>query len=284
MEEFEPSTFRLQEPPRTPNRTHTQLFYTIHWQKYKKWLEENKQHHYAKVMYNYSITFAKLLFSQELVTMPKTRKKSDILKALANLTRFMDIQNDNSNFHEEFIRWLKRKEIKWNTTKQSNNYNLSNSFSLGKLFENLNELDEKYNLFATFMLVSGLRTNESIKAFNNHSSLCHSGIIEMFWNRRTKNANAVFCHPLLHHKINFIISEKSIRRHLNSKILGCELRYLRKINFTMVATKLDPLLAEFMQGRRGNVSQRHYFLPLMSNNRRKWIRVWEPIIKKCQFR
>ena len=37
-------------------------------------------------------------------------------------------------------------------------------------------------------------------------------------------------------------------------------------------------LAEFMQGRRGNVSQRHYFLPLMNNNRKKWVRVWNKFL------
>jgi len=261
MEEFEPSTFRLQG-----------------LQKYKKWLNDNKHPHYAKVMYDYSKKYENLLFSQKLVTMPNTRKKSDILKALANMTRFMDIQNENSNYHEEFTRWLKRKEIKWNTTKHSNNYHISNRISLETILENLNGLDTKYKLFGTFMLISGLRTGESIKALNNHSSLCHDGIIEMFWNRGTKNANAVYCHPLLHDKINFTISEKSIRRHINSKILGCELRYLRKINFTLVATKLDPLLAEFMQGRRGNVSQRHYFLPMMNQNKKKWIKVWKNIL------
>jgi hypothetical protein len=67
---------------------------------------------------------------------------------------------------------------------------------------------------------------------------------------------------------------------MNSKILGCELRYLRKLNYTINATKIDPLLAEFMQGRRGNVSQRHYFLPLMSNNQKKWNKIWGNIIKK----
>ena len=73
-------------------------------------------------------------------------------------------------------------------------------------------------------------------------------------------------------------NETGLRRNLKSSILGCEIRYLRKLNYTVNATKIDPLLAEFMQGRRGNVSQRHYFLPLMNNNRKKWVRVWNKFL------
>ena len=148
----------------------------------------------------------------------------------------------------------------------------------------MKRLPTKYRLFAMFSLVCGLRTFESIKALNSHGELCKNGIIEMYWDRKTKKTNAVYCHPLLHNKIKYTYYENSIHRNLTTKILGCQIKYLRKINYTMVATKLDPLLAEFMQGRRGNVSQRHYFLPLMSNNRKKWIRMWEPTIKKFQFR
>ena len=61
-------------------------------------------------------------------------------------------------------------------------------------------------------------------------------------------------------------------------MLGCQIKYLRKINFTKIATEIDPLLAEFMQGRRGSVSQRHYFLPLMQNNRKKWNKIWTMIL------
>jgi hypothetical protein len=36
-----------------------------------------------------------------------------------------------------------------------------------------------------------------------------------------------------------------------------------------------------MQGRSGNISARHYFLPLMEDNRRKWNNVWKKIIAQC---
>lgn len=108
----------------------------------------------------------------------------------------------------------------------------------------------------------------------------HFVTMKLFWDRVTKKANSVYCHPKLYEKITFQVSEKSIYRNLNSKIIGYKMRYLRKLNYTTNATKIDPLLAEFMQGRRGNVSQRHYFLPMMNQYEKKWIKIWNGVLKK----
>ncbi len=149
---------------------------------------------------------------------------------------------------------------------------------LETILNNIKNMSEKYRLFSLFALVSGLRTFECVNVLNNHDELCHDGIIEMYWDRVTKKANAVFCHPLLHNKIRYKYHESTIHRNMTSKVLGCQIKYLRKLNYTIVATNLDPLLAEFMQGRRGNVSQRHYFLPMMNTHRKKWIRVWDKTV------
>ncbi len=214
--------------------------------------------------------------------MESNRTRVEILKAIANLSRYLDIRND-TNLHEEFTRWLKRKEIHWNTRRNFDNYYLAKKLDIKEIVRKLSSLPLRYRNFGLFVLVSGLRTSEALRAFNDHSELCNDGVMELFWDRKTKKANSVYCHPLLHNKINHTISRK-VYYHINKRNVGFELRDLRKINFTLNATKIDPLLAEFMQGRRGNVSQRHYFLPLMQNNRRKWIRMWEPINKKFQFR
>jgi len=189
---------------------------------------------------------------------------------MGNLCRFHDIKF-NTNLHEEFTSWIKRKEIKWNDT----TYQIpKEQLSMKEVLTNIKKLEPLYSDFALFMLTSGLRTCEAKMVFENHKKFCHNGTLEIFWNRKTKNANATFCHPLLHGKMDREL--KFDYDHF--KKLGCELRYLRKLNFTVVATKIDPLLAEFMQGRRGNVSQRHYFLPMMNNNKKKWIKVWKSIL------
>ena len=245
----------------------------LDWEEYRKWLFNNKSEIHAKYTFKSSKKNYHLAFSHELVTMPQSRKKLDVLKGLANLTRFLDIKND-TEFHDEFTKWLKKKEIKWRLNVNSKNYWMANNVSIEKIVENIRKLPEKYHIFGLFVLVSGLRTSEAIDAFNNHDKICRDGILEIFTDRNTKKTNAVYCHPLLHDKINFKVSNTGVYRNLKSKHLGCEIRYLRKLNYTIVATKIDPLMAEFCQGRRGNLSQRHYFLPIMSNNQKKWNELW----------
>ncbi len=254
----------------------------LDWEEYRKWLFNNKSEIHAKYTFKSSKKNHHLAFSNELVFMEQSRKKLDVLKGIANLTRFLDIKND-TEFHEEFTKWLKKKEIKWRLNVNSKNYWMANNVSIEQIIENLKKIPEKYKIFGLFVLVSGLRTSEAIDAFNNHEKICRDGILEIFTDRNTKKTNAVYCHPLLHERIRFKVSNTGVYRNLNSKYLGCEIRFLRKLNYTMVATKIDPLLAEFCQGRRGNVSQRHYFLPIMSQNKVKWTNLWSNKIKFINY-
>ena len=192
---------------------------------------------------------------------------------MGNICRFHDIKYD-TDYHSKFSSWLKKKEIKWGLQFNSHNYYIANQITIEQILKNLSSAPKKYRLFTLFVLTTGLRTEEAITAFNNHSKLCRDGVIELFWDRRTKKTNAVFCHPQLHNKICGTVNKSGIKHNIRASIIGCELRYLRKLNYTLVATKIDPLLAEFMQGRRGNISQRHYFLPLMNNNYKKWVKIW----------
>ncbi len=203
------------------------------------------------------------------------------MKGLGNLTMFLDITND-TNLHEEFITWLKRKEIHWTVKNNLDTYALGKKLDVDDVIKKLVNLPTRYKNFGFFVLVSGLRTSEAIKAFNNHDKLCQEGVMELFWDRRTKKANAVYCHPLLHNKINHTISRK-FYHYITKEKTGFELRYLRKLNYIINATKIDPLLAEFMQGRRGNVSQRHYFLPMMNNHKTKWVKIWKSILKSISI-
>jgi hypothetical protein len=201
------------------------------------------------------------------------------MRTMGNLCRFHDIKYD-SDLHIQFTAWLKKKEIKWTVISNRNNYHIASQLPLKDVLNSINKLPSKYKIFSLFTLTTGLRTGESIMAYNNHSKICRDGVMEMFWDRKTKKTNAVYCHPEIHNKITSTINQSGIKKNMKSSILGCELRYLRKLNYTITATKIDPLLAEFMQGRRGNISQRHYFLPLMSNNKKKWQKIWSKIISK----
>ena len=246
----------------------------LSWNDYKEWLQNNKSRCYANYIFSSGKKWNHYAFSNELVSLPPDRRREDILKAVTNLTRFIDITYD-TYFHEDFLKWIKRKEIRWKSVKP---FQIHKNIPLEPILKNIQKLPERWKLFGIFALVSGLRTFEIVKALNNHDALCHDGIIEMYWDRKTKKSNAVYCHPLLHDKIKYRYTENIVHRNLHSKKLGCQIRYLRKINYTQVATKIDPLLAEFMQGRRGNISQRHYFLPMMSQNKKKWIKLWNKVL------
>ena len=246
------------------------------WKSYNDWLHTHKQKAYALKMYRYSERYRDLAFTNQLVTMKQTRQRIEILKAIGNLTRYLDIQYD-TDLHMQFIAWLKRKEIKWSMASLMNNYQFAKRISVEDVIEALKQLRERYKIFGLFVLTTGLRTGEALNAFNNHSKLCNDGIMELFWDRRTKKANAVYCHPLVHDKIKFTASRKAYL-YINKKKLGFDLRYLRKINYTVNVSKVDGLLAEFMQGRSGNVSQRHYYLPSMEEHRNKWLNVWSTIV------
>lgn len=249
---------------------------SMDWDEYLQWLLRTKHKHYGRNLWLLGKRAYKMAFTPELVLMEQTRKKEDILKSISNICRFLDIKND-TYFHEEFLRWMKRKEVRWKSARGTYaNYSLADTITIHQVVRNMRALAPRFRLFAMFALVSGLRTGEAVSAFNNHSKLCNGTVIEMFWDRRTKKANAVFCHPVLHKRISGRISYNTIHRSLHSRFLGCQIRYLRKLNFTMVATRIDPLLAEFMQGRRGGISQRHYYLPLMKSNYSKWVRLWNP--------
>ena len=252
------------------------LIQKLDWNDFKKWIEFDRHPAYAKKMFKNASTFFHLTFTDELAFMEHNRKKLEIIKSLALLTRHVDIKHDTF-FHEQFTNWLKRKEIKWTVRNTCYNYEHGKNLPIEKVVDIINKLPLRYSIFAKFALSTGLRSEESMRAFNEHSKLCRDGVMELFWDRKTKKANSVYCHPLLHEKITFTVS-RGIYNYINKNDLGFELRFLRKLNYTINATKIDPLLAEFMQGRRGNVSQRHYFLPLMSNNKRKWRKIWGKII------
>jgi len=177
-----------------------QISSKLEWNEYREWLLANKQRSYALKLFRYSKRYWELAFTKELVLMKSNRERVEALKAIANLTRYLDIQNDTS-LHEEFTTWMKRKELHWNVKNSIDTYKLAQQLNVKKVVMSLSKLPTRYKIFGLFVLVSGLRTSEAIKAYRNHDKLCNNGIMEMFWDRKTKKANVVFCHPLLHSKI-----------------------------------------------------------------------------------
>lgn len=82
------------------------------WDEYLRWLLQTKHRHYGRNIWLLGKKVYTMAFTPELVLMEHTRRKEDILKAISNICRFLDIKH-NTYYHEEFLRWIKRKEIRW---------------------------------------------------------------------------------------------------------------------------------------------------------------------------
>jgi len=202
------------------------------------------------------------------------------MKSISNLCHFFDIQYDTI-LHEKWTQWIRHKKLSWKHNSRSNSFNLLKKVNTNQIIDQVRNNQSEYRIFIKFLLVSGLRTSEAIRAFNEHEHICDGKITEMFWDRKNKKANAVYCHPELHEKIincGYKIKDRGLRKYCNQKELGCEMRMLRKINYTLVVEQTSESLAKFMQGRTGDVSQRLYYLPMMKNNHKKWQRIWEKLI------
>ncbi len=203
-----------------PHEDYRMLLKRIDWNDYERWIEEGRYQAYAKDMFNYAKKFCNLLFSNEFVEMPNCRRKINIQNALANLTRYLDIKFE-TNLHDSFLQWVGRKGLKWNLGKKPDLYALGQRVKIEDMIKRLKELPESLKLFGAFALVSGLRTLESVAAFNNHDKLCENGIMELFWDRRCKKANAIYCHPLIHERLSksdFKMSDSKLYKAFRSRL------------------------------------------------------------------
>ncbi len=77
----------------------------------------NKSRLDANTMFKKAKEYHHLIFTKELVFWESTRKKQDILKCLALFTRFVDLKHD-TEFHYELLKWMKKKDLKWNSAKK----------------------------------------------------------------------------------------------------------------------------------------------------------------------
>ncbi len=55
------------------------------WSKFKVWLDDRLESHYAHNVYLYSNKYSHLAFAQEFADMPNNRKKLEIMRSVTNL-------------------------------------------------------------------------------------------------------------------------------------------------------------------------------------------------------
>ena len=248
---------------------------TLDWNDYRSWLQSQRLFpRYEKRMNDLLKKYGNLGFTFQLVAMQPNREKLDILKALSKFCLYVD-QRYDTILKIKFLEWLKQKGVSWKLPQRDNSFELAENIDIEPIIEKILTVKHKSKDFALFALVTGLRHSEAIRAWNEHDKICHNGIMKLFWKRRTKKANAVFCHSEIHKKINFQINESMIKRHLKQNDIGCRFNVLRKINYTIIAENFNEPLAKFMQGRTGDISQRLYYLPMMKTHQKKWQKIWD---------
>ncbi len=182
---------------------------------YKKWLYSNKNPRHARYIWLRSSLVVDLLFNDKFVNRSNDRNKQDDLRAMDNLCRFHDIKYD-TDLHQKFTLWLKKKEIKWNNRTYSFP---KEQLSLKQVLENISKLEPYSERFCS--VHAYIRTLETRIVIENHNKFCHGGVLEIFWSKKTKNTNATFCFPSLYDRM-----DRKFVFDYDFKVLGCELRYL----------------------------------------------------------
>jgi len=113
--------------------------------------------------FHYAVKYRHIAFNIELISLPNTRKKTDIMLGISAITRFIKIQK-GINLHALWLQWLHEKEIRW-TKPQPKIQTQTKEI-------NLTHIEKEYRDFVRFLYATGLRTGEAIKAFDEHEQLC----------------------------------------------------------------------------------------------------------------
>ena len=118
----------------------------VDWDDFHKWLLANKSRLHANTMFKRAKEHYRLAFSQKLVFWESTRKRQDILKCLALFTRYLDLKQD-TEFHYELLKWMKKKDLKWNSVRKQNTYQLAKIIPIESILNRINQLPKKIQNF-----------------------------------------------------------------------------------------------------------------------------------------
>ena len=246
----------------------------IDWSKYEQWLS-NK---YAPTWYPLVLSYSKKYYSlihnvKDIDTLPKTIR-SNVLKSLACLTKYLGI-------YDQFKSELKRYSIKWNVSSGLNvfmrlfNNNRHDIIDWYRQASNILKGSER--LYLEFVLKTGLRPMEGVRAFNKIIELYKSNKLSEYFNeelctlehfrfkefiRGTKNVYISIVPENLILKIanSSQVSYFTIRKHLRRGKTNIRIKELRSLYASfMVRHGLIHEEVDIIQGRvPKSIFVRHY--------------------------
>jgi intergrase/recombinase len=248
----------------------------INWSEYKQYLLSKYAKSYAVQLFEYSKKYYPLLNEVNSILLAKSTVRNNVINALTALSRFLGTYNS-------FIAEMKAhgiKRVRLDPVQAFTRIFNSNAHKgLGKWYQDaLAVLKENERLYLRFMLLSGVRAMEGVKAFNLIVELgpkyteeyynCETRFLEHFkypklFLRRSKNiyVSAVPRKLLDEISMSTRISYNALDKRLDRAGLPMRIKQLRSFYATkMRETGLLSEQIDLVQGRVGkSIFLQHYF-------------------------
>ena len=254
----------------------------VNWASFKEFLVTTCSERVARGRVRYARKFCHCLLKRdfsELNTLSDS-KRNHVLKALSGLAKFLGM-------YEEFKGLVKAYGLKWKTGNAedliiSRLIKANGNNDVLKWIRKVKARLPKLDLFLDFVLASGLRYEESVKAYNLIIDLAKEGRLSEYYNaesealehfrfkklfiRRTKKVFITFIPKQFIKRISK--REKLTCTQINKQIQrnGFKLRFsdIREYYATYMTKLLRQPEIDFLQGRvSANVFMRNYFNPAL---------------------
>ena len=255
---------------------------SVNWSAFRKWLEKNFSHSYAKDIFNYSRKYSQVLFSGDgsvLLGLTDSVRKS-VMASLANLSKYLGIYKEWKTLVENYgLKWSQGYAEDFIISRITNTDNHEGVIEwLQTVKRNL----PKLSVFMDFTVLSGLRFREAVNSYNLIIDLAKEGRLNEYYDsekealehfrfkerfiRKSKKVFTAFLPKQLIERITE--SEKLTRFQIESRIKrnGFSSRFgdIRQFWATFMTKHLTQPEIDFLQGRvSANVFMRNYFNPAL---------------------
>jgi len=256
----------------------------IDWEAYRQWLENQFSPGYAKDVYNCSRKYAHCLLDRDLseLLMIRKTKRTNIVKALANLSKFVGM-------HDEFLKMMHKHDLEWGgkSNEELVIERLMKVQDPNEVFEWIKQVKRArsdLSDFMDFMAITGLRLVEAIESYNLIIKLAKEGKLNEYYNEEKEalehfRFKEIFLRKSKKAFVSFIPKESIEKIALSSplpdsrhaiqmrvKKKGLKLRFsdIREAHASFMTKYLKQPEIDFIHGRvTTNIFMANYFNPAL---------------------
>jgi len=164
--------------PTTPNLGGCGI--AIDLSSFKAYLDSKYGHQYSTANYNYANKYLSCYLNPSKLLSLSPSMRANVLKALIALAKFIGTYLEfKEKLRQHGIKWIRPDNFSTFLNILNNKHDDLNDWY--KTVQNI--LDDSYRLFLRFVLLSGLRKGEAVKAFNKIISLAQSNKLNEYYNR-----------------------------------------------------------------------------------------------------